>query len=262
MHDRRPKAVHLAEEIAAAIRRGEYAPDARLPTEAEARERYGVARATVRKAYESLADAGLIYSVRGHGWYVREDRRLRFPLLTIDAHRATATRDVWAEFLSTVGEVGDHYLANVAPVEPPDKVRSLLKLGPDEQAYARHRVRRVRGEPWMLSTGYYPAHIAYGTPLADPVDMQNPSPLRWLIEHGLAPVRHEDLISARMPDATEVDLLGLGKGTPVMAVYRTSWDRVGRPVRCTADVLPTHRFELVVTHAPPEAAVRREGDSS
>ncbi len=247
MHDRRPKALPLANEIAEAIRHGEYAPDAQLPTEAEVMERYGVARATARKAYQHLADQALIYSVRGHGWYVREDQRLRFPLLTIDSGRASATVDVWQAFLQTIGRDGDHRLMSTVEAPPPEKVARLLKLSRGEYAVARHRVRSVDGVPWMLSTGYFPGYIAHGTRLAENVDMQNPSPLRWLIENGFGPVRHEDLIGARMPTAEEIKLLELGKGTPMMAVYRTSWDRVGRPVRCTVDALPAHRFELVVT---------------
>lgn len=247
MHDRSPKALPLADVFETAIRRGEYAPDAQLPTEAEVMEQHGVARATVRRCYQRLAELGLAYSVRGHGWYVRKDERLRFPLLTIDSGRTTATRDVWADFLGTVGREGDHFLESVLSESPPDKVARLLRLAPEEHAIARRRIRRVDNIPWMLSTGYFPGYIARGTPLAEPVDMQNPSPLRWLAENGHRVIRHEDLIDARMPTATEIKHLDLSKGTPLMVVYRTSWDRVGRAVRCTVDVMPAHRFELVVT---------------
>lgn len=251
-HSRKPVAHPLVQEIAEKIRRGKYPPDSRLPSEGDMAEARGIARATVRKAYEQLAQAGLVRSVRGHGWYVRADERLRYPLLTIDSGRAVAKADVWLTFLAAIGRRGDHQLAEVVSEPPPEKIRTLLRLGPDEHAVARRRIRRVDGDPWMLSTSYFPAYIAYGTPIAESRDMQNPSPLRWLIENGFAPTRHEDLISARMPTATEAEHLRLDRGTPLITVYRTSWDRVGRPVRCGADVLPAHRFELVVTQENPQ----------
>lgn len=231
----------LAEQIAAGVLTG------RLPTEREAAELYGVTRNTVRKAYRELAHDGLLRAVRGHGWHVRRDDVLRYPLLTIDKGHATAIVDVWRRFLDSIGREGDHISHDPFQTVPPQKVRELLRLGPDEEAVVRHRVRRVEGQPWMLSTAYFPAFIARGTPLASERDMQNPAPLRWLAENGHRIVRDEDVIGARMPNRDEVRMLKLSRGTPVLTNYRTSWDAQGRRVRCTADTMGADRFELVVT---------------
>lgn len=239
--ERTPLADQLAEQIAAGELHG------RLPTEHDGAVLYGVSRNTVRKAYRELAGLGLTRAVRGHGWYVRRDEVLRYPLLTIDKGHATALTDVWLRFLASIGRDGDHISHDPFQAVPPAKVRELLKLGADEETVVRHRIRRVEGEPWMLSTAYFPAYIARGTPLSAERDMQNPAPLRWLAENGHRIVRDEDVIGARMPTREETKLLGLSRGTPVLTNYRTSWDAQGRAVRCTADTMGADRFELVVT---------------
>lgn len=247
--ERTPLADQLAEQIAAGVLTGS------LPTEREGAELFGVSRNTVRKAYRELANDGRIRSVRGHGWYVRRDDVLRYPLLTIDKGHATAIVDVWLRFLESIGRAGDHVSHDPWQEVPPPKIRELLRLKPDEETVVRHRIRRVEGEPWMLSTAYFPAYIARDTPLAVERDMQNPAPLRWLAENGHRITRDEDVIGARMPTRDEIRHLKLHRGTPVLTNYRTSWDAAGRRVRCTADTMGADKFELVVTqdnaHEPP-----------
>lgn len=56
----------IEEEIASQV----WAPDDRLPREAELAERYGVNRLTVRAALAELARRGLIYTIHGNGSFV------------------------------------------------------------------------------------------------------------------------------------------------------------------------------------------------
>lgn len=65
--------------IVEAMSSGEYAESARLPTEAELAQLYGVSRPTVREALSRLRLDGLIASRRGSGSYVlrRPDRNIK-----------------------------------------------------------------------------------------------------------------------------------------------------------------------------------------
>lgn len=238
----------MAEAVRRSIATGGYRPDCALPTETRLARTHGVGRGTARAAYLRLAEQGVVESVHGHGWYVREDRRVRFPLTSVEQGRATAPRDPWLTLLDTLGREGGARLDAVEAVVPPPKVAALLRLdrAAGDKAVMRRRVRYVEGKPWMLSTLYVPADIAEGTPLAVHADMQNPSAVGWLIRNGYELVRDVDLIEARMPDTWERDVLGIGRGTPLITNHRTSNDRTGRPVRCTVDLFPAHRFELEV----------------
>lgn len=60
----------VAEQILEAIRRGAFAPEARLPSEAELAQMMGVSRPTVREALSGLAAVGLIEPRVGIGNFV------------------------------------------------------------------------------------------------------------------------------------------------------------------------------------------------
>jgi GntR family transcriptional regulator len=61
-------------QIAAWLRRriesGEFAPDQRLPGEADIVQEWGVARTTARRAVAVLRDEGLVYTIQARGTFV------------------------------------------------------------------------------------------------------------------------------------------------------------------------------------------------
>jgi GntR family transcriptional regulator len=61
----------LAEQLFAEIRRGRYAPGARIPSEHELAAEFGLGRPTVRQATDSLVQRGVLTRKRGSGTYVR-----------------------------------------------------------------------------------------------------------------------------------------------------------------------------------------------
>ena len=60
----------LIEGITSLIRDGLLSPGDRLPSERELADRYGLARGTVKKAYEKLADSGVLDVTQGRGTFV------------------------------------------------------------------------------------------------------------------------------------------------------------------------------------------------
>lgn len=60
----------IADALAREIRRGEYAPGAALPSEAELMGRFGTSRNTARRAIDALRREGLAITLRGRGSYV------------------------------------------------------------------------------------------------------------------------------------------------------------------------------------------------
>jgi len=63
----------IVTQIQAAIRDGQFARGARLPTERELSESFGVSRSVVREAVKVLGAMGLVESRQGSGLYVRHD---------------------------------------------------------------------------------------------------------------------------------------------------------------------------------------------
>jgi DNA-binding GntR family transcriptional regulator len=62
--------MRVAADIAARIDSGELAPGARLRSERDLAEHYGVSYGTVRRAMEVLRERGLISTVHGRGTFV------------------------------------------------------------------------------------------------------------------------------------------------------------------------------------------------
>ena len=69
----RPICPQLCEQICVLIASGEIAAGAKLFSVREVALEAGVNPNTVQKSFEELERYGLIYSVRGTGWFVREE---------------------------------------------------------------------------------------------------------------------------------------------------------------------------------------------
>lgn len=67
---KRPICPQICEQLSVKIASGEFKPDERLLSVREVALEAGVNPNTVQKAFEQLNMQGLIYSVRGSGWYV------------------------------------------------------------------------------------------------------------------------------------------------------------------------------------------------
>lgn len=72
----RPISPQICEHICLLIARGVYEPFDRLPSVREIAVAAGVNPNTVQHSCQTLEQQGIIYSVRGSGWFVSEDNTL------------------------------------------------------------------------------------------------------------------------------------------------------------------------------------------
>lgn len=133
----------LGQEIAAGL-----APGAKLPTEAQLAERFGVNRHTVRRAIADLAERGMVYARRGAGVFVAAKpteypltRRMRF-------HRA----------LSATGRVPGRKVLSVQAFAASEDEAAALHLAAGDE------VLRVEG--LTLSDGVVIGHFRSAFPQA------------------------------------------------------------------------------------------------
>jgi GntR family transcriptional regulator len=64
--------VQIADQLAERIRSGELQPGARLPSEIQLADEYGVARLTARRAARELVSRGLARTLPGKGTFVKK----------------------------------------------------------------------------------------------------------------------------------------------------------------------------------------------
>lgn len=67
-----PICPQVYEQICVAIKNGEFKPNDKIYSVRELSLLIGVTPNTIQKSYELLCEEGVIYSVRGSGWFVSE----------------------------------------------------------------------------------------------------------------------------------------------------------------------------------------------
>lgn len=213
----------IASDLRAAIGRGEYPADSRLPGENDLMRQYQVARMTARQALAQLINEGLAVARKGSGVYVRDFR----PVIRSGADRLSARgwgsgRSIWS------ADAGHRDLTvdqlEVRRAVPPPHIRVLLDLPDDPGALAVTRTRRyvLDGRPVLVSVSYLPASLAAGT-MMEYRDAGPGGVYARLRELGHPPVRFREDLRARMPEPAEAARLALPPGTPVVDIVRTAF---------------------------------------
>lgn len=69
----RPICPQICEQLCLRLAAGQYAPNGKIPSVREIAVAAGVNPNTVQRSLEELESRGVLYSVRGSGWFVGED---------------------------------------------------------------------------------------------------------------------------------------------------------------------------------------------
>lgn len=206
-------------------------PGAKLPSERELAERYGVARMTVRGAVGRLVQQGLVHRVQGQGTFVSEPRLAQPTRLT------SFTEDMSARGLRS----GSLVLAQeVLPAPAPIAVG--LELAEGEPIVRIERIRSGDDEPIALERSHLPARRFPGL---EDVDLAGASLYDTLIDlYGCEPASSEQRIAAVGLSPSEAHLLHAEVDTPALRIERVTRDREGRPIELVRSVYRGDRFEL------------------
>lgn len=245
----RPLHAQLRDAILAAIASGDWAPDARIASERELCDRYGVSRTTARRAVADLVYEGVLVAVGGKGTFVRGGRPLRQelqPLVGFAQDLAEQGLDVHARVLDLSRIEADATLAAALDLRPASPVVRLRRL-------------RLSGDTALaIQTSCLPEHLCPGL-------LRLPFERRSLYttlrdEYGLHLVEGSTVIHAARATPEEGRLLGLDDGGAVLRTTQTTRLASGEVIeRCDA-CFPGDRFQLTVGGAggvsPVYAAAR------
>jgi GntR family transcriptional regulator len=239
----RPPYRQIADHLRAAIDAGHLRPGDRLPSEAELRQHYGVARMTARQAIQELRSEGRVIAEHGRGVFVRQPPPVR--RLASDRfarkHRAAGK----AAFLAEAEKSGFRPHVDqieVARVEASAAVRERLQLD-DGLVLSRSRRYFADDRPVELAVSYLPLSIAEGTAIAE-IDTGPGGVYARLEEAGHSLDRFVEEVTARMPTTEERRRLELQMGVPVLVVVRTAYDIAGTPVEVCDTVKAASAFIL------------------
>src|SRR6185437_1504686 len=213
---------------------GQRAPGDRLPSESELATIYHTSRPTVRRALAVLRSEGLIVTGQGSGTFVRARPGIQICVTGSNyrRHRALGLPGFNAQVLAQ-GQSPRQDITQVARIGAPDFVAEKFDLDEGESVIVRRRVFLADDMPVALTDSYYPASLAADNAIEKPERIKGGA--HALIEDPEGPIgrriaRSADDLTARMPTPSEVQLLRLPAGVPVVRVLRTIYDSEGQPV--------------------------------
>lgn len=226
----RPKHVQLR-DLLLDLARNELSPDEVIPSERELMATYGVSRATIRKAVDSLVVDGLLQRIHGKGTFVA---RARFESRL---HLASFSQDMRSRGLTPSTR-----LLEIVAEQPPSEIGRSLGLSGLAEAWQIDRVRLADDQPIALEHGWYPASLF---PDLDTTDLSG-SLYELMRGYGHVIDRGEQTLWGEVADAASADLLACPLYTPLLVFRRISF-AAGVPVEYVVSRYRGDRYQLNMT---------------
>jgi GntR family transcriptional regulator len=190
-------------------------PGELLGTEKEIQERYGVSRATVRKALDELSREGRLVRITGRGTFVSA------PRLAVDApHLLSLTEELKLRGIEPGAE-----LVAFEEVGCPAEAAEALECGGGDRVLHIRRIRTGDGTPILVVDHY----LAPGIRLERDDLRQS---LYETLEEKLGATLEEAVhtVRAGLATAEEAGLLGIEEGDAVLRFRRLTLREGGQPV--------------------------------
>ena len=252
----KPKPMHhqLADQMRQAIRRGRWAPGSQIPTEPVLSQMYGVSRATVRLAVQTLRAEGLLDVVQGRGSFVRTARD--------EAPRTTIQRAVTrtsASYGTSADEWTDVETPSVSHVGIDHTAAARLAIPEGESAFLIERLLAHPSGARIRHTILLPMEAITGTPLATPAPDITAAFAFLHLAHRHGHLEWAETVSARMPSPDERAALQIqnADATPLLISHRiTRTQATGRPLMLETTTTPATSVDFAFTTRPTRPAPR------
>jgi len=222
----------LAEQLHGAIETGALSVGGRLGNEIRLAERFGVSRATMRRAIEQLVGAGAVVRKRGVGTSVVDgwiSRPIRLTSLFDD--------------LASEGQKPDTTVLVNEVIPASTEVASILNIAVGQPVLHLRRLRGVNGDPLAVLNNYVATHLI---DLRD-TDFSRIGLYPALRAVGVRPSMARQRIGAREGTPEECTLLDEPAGGALLTMDRITHSDTGRPVEWGRHIYRPDRYAFTVT---------------
>jgi GntR family transcriptional regulator len=240
----------IADDLRAAITRGDYRPGDSIPPEHTLREQYHVARHTVRQAIAQLTAEGLLLAAGGRGTVVQQ------PPITLSIDRYSRVLEPGGQrgpFETACAEQGvdgrmqtievDRYTAD-------DDVAASLKLKPPYDSVIYRLTHAYAGDQLVqLQEAWLPAALFDGTALGGREKVVG-GVYGVMTAAGHPPASCTETVASRLPTRTEATALRIGATVPVLTIERLTRDEDQRPIELRRIVAAASRTVLRYNDLP------------
>lgn len=206
--------IQLASLFRRRIEAGTWPVGQQTPTVDDLSAEFSVARATIRKALDALAEDGLIERHRAKGTFVRQRPRQQ-----LWCEVATD----WSGLLSSRDNAVIEVLSDERGTQPPDVPHHIGALAPSYRRLTRRH--SLQGSPFLL------AHLHIDERLSARIskkDLQNKTALRLVSDiRGLKIKDARQTLTIGTADVETSELLDIPINAPIAIVHRTVVDQAG-----------------------------------
>jgi GntR family transcriptional regulator len=204
--------------LAAEIASGALPPGSQLPNEDELVERYAVSRTTIRQTIQNLVRRGLIEVRRGKGTFVLQ------PKITQELTELSG----FVEDMQSLGRQASARLLDKQTVPASESVARQLAITAGTLVVRIQRVRLADNAPLSFDETYLPREIGERI-LENDLEAE---PIFSLLEqkYDTPLLEAEYRLEAVSADATVARALGIGAGSPIFLIERTSYTTGHQPV--------------------------------
>lgn len=214
---------------------GTLPPGARLGSERELAEHYGVSRATLRQVLSALEEAGLVHRVPGRaGGTFISHAKVEHDLTKVVGVPAYLARQGYAAGTRVIST-----RMGVADVSS----RRALQLKADDLVVDVQRLRLADGTPFSLDHARFPAERFPGL-----LELSLGGSLYELLEkeYGVAAADAEETVEVVHATDDEAALLSIKGGDPLLSITRTTYDSDGRPIEFSHDLFRADRTRITM----------------
>jgi GntR family transcriptional regulator, N-acetylglucosamine utilization regulator len=243
------------------IESGEWSPETQVPSERGLCEQFQISRITVRQALNQLVSDGRLIRIHGRGTYVAPSplKKCLLPLVGFSE-----------DMLARGQKPGAHVLQFESATAPPHVARAL-ELGAWEEIIILKRLRLANGRPMAVETVHIPKRVCPGLLQEDLEDRSFYQLLKK--KYGISPVRAAQQWQAVACPTPDAKLLGIRRGSPVLRIQRTTFEREGHPFEHLesffrgdryifyAELLEQSRELVGQVLPPPEVRLAKAGDA-
>jgi GntR family transcriptional regulator len=238
-----PKHLVISEVLRERIVKGDYQPEAQLPSESQLIKEFGASRTTIRQALNNLSSQGLVISHQGKGVIVTKNQKVTYsltnPLIFIE------------DDLRLQGITFSMHNLLFERVTIPDSVQQIFKL-PEEQrtAYVQKKLLLMNGVPGAIDISY--VLLELGEAHGEAIQQTMTFPV--LEQNGLPINRIEAILECTTATYEIGQYLDVPLGHPLIVYRYTAFTTGNRPVVHGETISRADRFcySIAVQKSPAD----------
>ncbi len=234
-----PLYYQLKEHLRSMIQKGEWAPNAKIPSVKEICEQNGISTTTAKQAIAELVHEGLLYSIQGKGTFVSlplfSHTKWENTMISDEMRLATRIRSMGKEFKAVP--------ISFDKVKCPGTIADLLQIEAGASVYRIRRLKVINITPMLIETTYINEALCEGL---DKKDMSRSLFRTLKDEYGVILKHNKETLTPVFLNSTNAALLKDEPGSLALVNERVSYSVEMSPILYARSIIRGNMCKLYV----------------